>query len=650
MTRDDYFSLIEAIDEHNRHYYDECAPQISDQAFDQLVKTLEHIEKTHPEWIVSYSPTQRVNPMKPLSGFKRVTHQIPMLSLANTYSKQEVSEFIARVHKLLGNRKVTYSLELKMDGTAVSLYYEKGLFTRGATRGNGKVGDDITDNLRTIRSLPMKLKREETLEIRGEVFMPLKVFEILGKEAGWANPRNAAAGSLKLLDPEEVSKRHLEIICYAIAGEGGVKRQSEVHDYLKKLGLPTSSYTATADNVEEIFAFADQIEAMRGRLPFEIDGVVIKVDDLSLHDELGSTGKCPRFATAYKFAPMQAITYIEGITVQVGRTGVLTPVAELTPVFVAGSTISRATLHNEEEVERKDIRIGDTVVIEKGGDVIPKVVSVVLEKRPKDSQPWKMPTLCPSCGSPLIKKEGEVAVKCPNKKCGSQHAERLIFFASKGAMDIEGLGEKVMLKLIDHHLVNTWSDIYRLKKEDLEKLEGFKEKSVENLLKGIEVSKEVSLARFIFALGIPFVGIQTAEELAHRATSVETLLSMTYEEFLEIEGVGEKVASSLVSFFKDPEHQQEIMKLMNLGVAPQQRQIAIHHSFLGKSFVLTGTLHSMSRDEAGNLIKTRGGKVSSSVSKNTDYVLVGADPGSKYDKAQELGIQILDEAAFKNML
>ena len=650
MTRDDYLSLIEAIDEHNRHYYDECLPQISDQAFDNLVKTVEQIEEEHPDWIVSYSPTQRVNPMQPLSGFKRVAHAVPMMSLANTYSKEEVIEFVERIHKLVGDRKVTYALELKMDGTAVSLYYEKGLFKRGATRGDGKLGDDVTENLRTIRTLPMKLKEPVTLEVRGEVFMPLAIFHTLGKEAGWANPRNAAAGSLKLLDSQEVSRRHLSIVCYAIAGESEVKKQSLVHHYLEKLGFPICPHLGVAHNVEEILAFADQIESMRARLPFEIDGIVIKVDDIQLHDELGATGKCPRWATAYKFAPMQAKTTVEAITVQVGRTGVLTPVAELTPVFVAGSTISRATLHNEEEVMRKDIRIGDTVIIEKGGDVIPKVVSVVLEKRPSHTTPWKMPTACPSCGGPLVKKEGEVAVKCLNKRCAAQHAERLIFFASKGAMDIDGLGEKVMLKLMERGLVNTWPDIYRLTEENLTEIEGFKEKSVENLLNAIESSKKVSLGRFIFALGIPFVGIQTAEELAHRGGNLKKILSMTEEEFLNIEGIGDKVAGSLVSFFQDPLHRHEIEELISLGVHPKQPHEALDHPFGGKSFVLTGSLSSMTREEASSFIKARGGKVSGSVSKNTDYVVAGTEAGSKLDKALDLGIKILDEDAFKNML
>lgn len=648
-----YQELIDLITEHDRLYYTEAKPEISDYEYDQLMKELEALELEHPEWVVSYSPTQRVSETL-TEGFKHVEHTVPMLSLSNTYSREEVEEFVKRTHKLLGRDDVAFSVELKMDGTAISLHYEKGLFVRAVTRGDGKRGDEITANVKTIGSIPLKLKGEgipDELDVRGEVFMPLHTFQRLNEERGnvWVNPRNAAAGSLKLLDPKEVANRKLDIVCYGIAKEAGIKTQTDVHSHLKQWGLPTSEYVARAKTVDEIFAFVDQMEKKRPHLPFEIDGIVIKVDSIKDHRMMGATGKSPRWATAYKFAPEQATTTIEEITVQVGRTGVLTPVAELTPVFVAGSTISRATLHNAEEIERKDIRIGDTVVIEKGGDVIPKVVEVDLSKRPKMSEKWTMPITCPACGGQVVAKEGEVAIRCPNKKeCPAQNAQSLIFFARKGAMDIENMGEKVVQKLLDEGLIQTFSDIYRLKAEELATLEGFKEKSIDNLLSSIEASKEVTLGRFIFALGIPFVGKETADLLGLAAGSIEGLEAMTEEELVGIEGVGEIVAHSIITYFENPKHVEEIETLLELGVNPvQKRQIQKDHPFSGKTFVMTGSLEAYTRDEAKELIKERGGKVTSSISKKTDYLLLGDEPGSKYDKALKLGVQIMEEEAFK---
>lgn len=651
MKKQDYLLLVDKIREHNRLYYDNAAPTISDREFDLLVKQLENIETEHPEWVLDDSPTKNVNEEKPTKGFSQVKHERPMLSLSNTYSKEEVSEFIKRIDKLLKREKVRFSAELKMDGTACSITYKKGKLVRAATRGNGKVGDDVTCNVKTIKSLPHTLKQPVDLEVRGEIFMPLKVFHRLQKEAGWANPRNAAAGALKLLDVEEVKRRELDIICYGLATETKVSSQHETHAFLKELGVPTSGHTALCENVEEIFTFINEMEKLRPTLPYEIDGVVLKVDDISLHRRLGATGKCPRWATAYKFAAEQAITLIRDITVQVGRTGVLTPVAELEPVFVSGSTISRATLHNADEVKRKDVRVGDTVIIEKGGDVIPKVVSVDLAKRPKITSPWEMPKLCPSCGSEIITLEGQVAFRCPNKKCGSQHEKRLIFFASKGAMDIDGLGEKVMTKLINESLVSSLADIYKLSRDELLRVEGFKEKSVENLLKSIEASKNVPLGRLIFALAIPFVGAQTADVLADFTGSIEKLSKISEEELIEIEGVGEKVASSIVDFFENPVHVEEVAALFRAGIKPQLSSLkTVDHPFSGKTFVLTGSLEEYTRSEAAALIKERGGRVAGSVSSKTDFLLAGEDPGSKYDKAVKLKVDILNETKFKELI
>jgi DNA ligase (NAD+) len=471
----------------------------------------------------------------------------------------------------------------------------------------------------------------------------------------FANPRNAAAGSLKLLDPKEVAKRKLNIVTYGIAeGQSPVSTQHEVHEYLKKVGLPTgkSEHVTVAHDLASIMKFAKKILAQRPDLPFEIDGMVVKVDTLKSWELLGHTGKTPRFAVAYKFAPEQAHTKINEITVQVGRSGVLTPVAELEPVFLAGSTISRATLHNQEEVARKDIRVGDTVVIEKGGDVIPKVVSVDLLKRPKSSHPWYMPKNCPVCKTPAVHHEGEVAVRCPNPRCEGQRVRRISYFASKHAMDIEHMGERVVEQLVEKGLVTRLSDIYLLDEEKLAQLDGFKEKSIRNLLDSIDASRKCPLSRFIMGLGIKFVGTETAELLSEQARDLDHLLDLTEEELLQIEGVGEKTARTIAQFFKEKENREEIKLLLAHGVKPQKavKKTIAGHPFAGKTFVLTGALAHFSRDEAASLIKERGGKVSASVSKNTDYVLVGEEPGSKYDKAKELGVHILSEAQFQKLI
>jgi DNA ligase (NAD+) len=661
-SQEEYHKLLDEVLKHAHLYYIENSPKISDYEYDQLYKKLEAMEKEHPEWISAISPTQRVGEAATM-GFKQGTHKVPMMSLANTYSKEELEDFIKRVHKLLDKKEVDFCAELKMDGIAVSVRYEKGYYVRALTRGDGKRGDDITANLKTIRSVPLELKGShipDVLEIRGEVFMPLKVFQELNREqeeAGkepWANPRNAAAGSLKLLDPKEVARRNLSAVFYGIAEGCPVESQYDVHKLLGKYGLPSfkEEYREICSDVQDIMKFADRIHALRNKLPFEIDGIVVKVDNLRYHDLLGFTGKSPRFACAYKFAPERALTRIREITVQVGRTGVLTPVAELEPVFLAGSTISRATLHNQEEVERKDIREGDWVFIEKGGDVIPKVVEVNLKKRPKDSHPWKMPKNCPCCKEKVVHHEGEVAVRCPNLFCPAQQTRRIIYFASKDAMDIEHMGVKVVEQLVDKGLIKSVSDIYALTEKDLAQLDGFKEKSIQNLMESIERSKKVSLARFLLSLGIRYVGEGTAELLAEAAGDIEVLAKMSKEELLEIEGIGEKIAEAVVAYFKDSKHLKEIHTLLKRGVTPEapKRIRRKDHAFSGKTFVLTGTLKDYSRSEATELIKERGGKVTGSVSKNTDYVLAGEEPGSKLDRAHELKVKILSEAEFKRLL
>jgi DNA ligase (NAD+) len=662
-THQDYESLISKIWYHNKLYYADNAPVISDEAYDNLFKQLEEMEKVHPKWVTPQSPTQRVN--ESLStGFQTFQHQTPMLSLANTYSKEDLLEFLNRMKKLTGKEHLNFSCELKMDGIAVSVCYEKGNFIRGVTRGDGKKGDDITANIKTIESLPLRLYGDNIpshLEVRGEVFMPKHTFEELNKqkkirgEELFANPRNASSGSLKLLDPAVVAARKLDIVFYGIADESNVtvRNQFELHSELNNLGLPTLHLTAKCQTLDEIWAFIEQVKDLRKDLPFEIDGVVIKLDDLKEQKRLGVTGKNPRYAIAYKFAAEQARTKIKAITVQVGRTGVLTPVAELEPVFVAGSTISRATLHNQDEIDRKDIRIGDTVCIEKGGDVIPKVVSVDLELRPADSKKWTMPDVCPSCGAKVVKVEGEVAVRCPNtENCPGQNLKSIIHFVSKVAFDIEDMGVKVVEQLISKGFVQYPSDIFALTADVLYQLDGFKEKSVQNLLKSIALAKDISLPKFIMALSIKHVGAGTSELLAKKAGSVEGLMALNKEQLLEIEGIGEKVADSFVEYFQDEENIQEIARLLKNGVKPKLQEVISFsgHAFEGKTFVLTGNLPNYSRDKASSLIKMRGGKVTGSVSKNTDFVLAGESAGSKLEKAESLGIKVLSEEEFEKML
>ena len=661
--KEHYEKLCREIWEHNRKYYVEHSPAISDEQWDRLMHELEKIEKTHPDWITPNSPSQRVGEAL-TTGFKTVAHRTPMLSLANTYSQEELADFIKRVKKLLEKSDVTFCTEFKIDGLAISVHYEKGKFTRAVTRGDGKKGDDVTANIKTIKSLPLELSGThlpDHLEVRGEVYMPHKVFEKLNERRAkdgdelWANPRNAAAGSLKLLDPVEVSKRNLAIVFYAIADTSTelVKTQYETHKFLAKIGLPTLQEIARCHNMEEIWAFAEKVLELRTSLPYDIDGIVLKVDSLHDQQRLGVTGKNLRWAVAYKFAAEQAVTRMVDITVQVGRTGVLTPVAELEPVFLAGSTISRASLYNQEEVQRKDFRVGDKVIIEKGGDVIPKVVSVILEDRPNHSVRWEMPSHCPSCGTRVVQVAEEVAVRCPNVDgCPEQQLKRITYFVGKEAMDIENMGEKVVAHVMTKGFVKRPSDIYHLKAAQLYQIEGFKDKSVNNLLESIEKSKDVSLPRFIMALGIRHVGTGTAELLANKAGDIHALASMSVDELMKIEGVGEKAAQSIVEFFREKHNREEISRLLEAGLNPHPIQVKSFsgHSFEGKTFVLTGSLHKYTRQSAATLIKQRGGKVTDSVSKKTDFVLAGEEPGSKLDKARELKVSVLTEMDFDHLL
>jgi len=660
MKEDEYRRRCDLIWEHNHRYFVENAPTITDQQFDQLLQEVIEIESKHPEWIFAGSPTQRVGE-KVSTGFTSVKHKNPMLSLSNTYSFEQVEEFLERMQRLLPDQKILYHCELKMDGIAISVHYKDGLFDYAVTRGDGVRGEDVSANVRTIACLPLKLPdgAPDELEIRGEIYLPKEAFEELNgrREAAgkslFANPRNAAGGTLKLLDPKLASDRGLAVVFYSMSSEGTIASQYEAIEYLKTLHLPVVSAHVQCSDIQEITKFAKEIELMRPKLPFEIDGVVIKVDALKDQKRLGSTGKNYRWAVAYKFAAENVETRIHGITVQVGRTGSLTPVAELDPVLVQGSTIARATLHNEDEILRKDIRVGDYVFIEKGGDVIPKVTGVNLDKRKASCKKWQMPQICPACETAVVRYEGEVAVRCPNVRgCPAQTLGRITFFASKAGMDIDHLGKRVVEQLVEAGFVEQISDLYRLTKEQLFQLPNFKEKSVTNLLESLEKSKKVSLARLIKAIGIPFVGAQTAEALAAEAKRLDALSLLQEEELMQIEGVGQKVAESIVTFFADPQHQKELTELLELGVTPfDDSAPAIEaHPFKGKTFVLTGTLEEYSRAEAAQLIKERGGKTSSSVGKKVDFLLAGKEAGSKLAKAQKLGLSIMTESEFSSLL
>ncbi|MDF2577566.1 MAG: ligase [Chlamydiales bacterium] len=665
FTRDSYANLCKEIWEHNRHYYIEHAPVISDYEFDQLLHLLEDIESLHPDWIFAGSPTQRVNEMLN-EGFNSITHAVPMLSLANTYDKEQIEEFIRRIQRLISQKEITFCGELKMDGIAVTITYEKGELAQALTRGDGQVGDDITANVRTIRTLPLILSGPhvpDLLEVRGEIYIPHAIFKRLNEQRQreglplFANPRNAAAGSLKLLDPKEVSQRQLDAVCYGIARNTGGKVSSQFasHQYLRSLGLPILKHIRRCIDLDDIWDFAEHIRLIRPTLPFDIDGIVIKVDQLDLHPILGATDKSPRWAIAYKFAAEQAMTRLKQITVQVGRTGVLTPVAELEPVLLAGSTISRATLHNAEEIMRKDIRVGDLIVLEKGGDVIPKVIGIAPNnQRLPDTEPWIMPLCCPCCQTPVIKDPDIVAVYCPNSQnCSAQKLGRLLYFIGKDAMDIEHIGDKVAEQLLFRSFVNKPSDLYRLTEQELFQLEGFKKKSVENVLKSIGESRQVPLGRFIMALGIKHVGLSTANDLANHAKNLDQFLKADYDWLRSIKGVGEKVAKAILEYLADPQNQLEVQTLLKLGVNPipvEEKTFEMsNHPFSGKTFVLTGTLQKMTRHEASALIQAKGGKIASAVSKNTHYVVAGEEAGSKLSQARKLGILILSESEFEEL-
>jgi DNA ligase (NAD+) len=639
---------------HNYRYYVLDDPSISDAEYDRLLRKLEDLEAEHPELVTPDSPTQRVG-HAPSSKFSTVEHVSPLLGLNNAFSQEELLAFQERVERQSG-RSVSYICELKIDGLSVSLDYEDGIFVRGATRGDGMVGEDITANLRTIRSLPLRLNEPVTLNARGEVFMNRRHFDALNRErrelgeSVFANPRNAAAGSLRQLDPKLTAERHLDIFLFGLgtAPTPGVQTQGEALEYLRRVGLRTNPHSQVCPSFRDVLDFVRKWREkdQRSSLPYDIDGVVVKVNELALQSQLATTARSPRWAIAYKFPAEQVVTKVLGIAVQVGRTGTLTPLAELEPVLVAGSTVSRATLHNEDIVRDRDIRVGDYVVLQKAGDVIPEIVRSLPERRDGSEVSFQMPTRCPACGTAVVRLPGEAATRCVNGRCPAQRIEKLIHFASKGALDIEGLGPASVIQLVEAGLVDSPVDFYRLKKEDLLQLERFGEKAADNLLASIERSKEQPFARVLFGLGIRMVGAEVAREVAAWTKSFEHLTKLGKEELLEIPAVGEKIAASILDYFANPENKRLVEGLLAQGLLQHQGDSEAPGTakvLEGLTFVVTGRLEGFSRSSIEEFLRSLGASVTSSVSKKTSFLVAGPGGGSKLTKAAELEIPILSE-------
>lgn len=648
--------LREQLNTHGYEYYVLDAPTVSDQEYDKLYHELVAIETNYPELIISESPTQRVGG-KILTGFEKVAHDVPMLSLSNAFSKEDLENFDQRIRKLT-DKPFTYICELKIDGLAVSLKYEEGVFVRGATRGNGTIGEEITQNLRTIKAIPLSLREPVTFEVRGECYMPKEAFAKLNEDRDekgleiFANPRNAAAGSIRQLDTKVTSERQLSVFLYGAANfdELAVKSQSELLTKVSELGLRTNPLRLESDAIEEVWAFVEDIQERRHTLPYEIDGVVIKVNDFDTQEEIGYTVRAPRWAIAYKFPADEKETILRDIEWTVGRTGVVTPTAVMDPVFIAGSTVQRASLHNVDLVREKDVRIGDTVLIHKAGDIIPEIISVNLDRRSETSEPYVIPTQCPACGSQLAHLEEEVALRCLNPQCPAQMKEGLSHFVSRNAMNISGLGVRVVSQMYEKGLVKNVAGLYTLTKEALLQLDKIKDKSAENILNAIDASRTNSLECLIFGLGIRNVGAKAAKMLAEEFETIERLMTATKEEIIAIEGFGEIIADSVTQFFALPEVAELIEEFRESGVnltytGPKKAVVANNDSiWQGKTVVLTGKLTTYTRPEATAMIESLGGKVTGSVSKKTDWLVAGEDAGSKLTKAQALDIPVWTEA------
>ncbi len=655
--------LREALHRHNYLYYVLDQPEISDAEYDRLMQELIALETAHPELVEPDSPTQRVGAL-PLEKFETVAHTIPMLSLENAFGKEEVLAFDQRVRRFLNTDwPLVYTAEPKMDGVAVELVYENGRLVEASTRGDGYTGELITLNIRTIKMVPLVLLDTVSvtipsrLEVRGEVFIPVEAFKQLNKERldkdepAFANPRNAAAGSLRQLDSRITATRPLDIFCYGVGMVTDVEFAShwEILQSLKALGFRVNPRIKARATIEEILVYYKDLLDRRHEFPYEMDGVVIKVDDLALQRKLGEKSRSPRWALAYKFPATQETTRVVEIDVQVGRTGALTPVAHLEPVSVGGVTVSRATLHNEDEIKKKDIRMGDTVLIQRAGDVIPEVIKVITTKRTGVEQPFRMPATCPVCGSRVVRLEGEAVTRCVNANCTAQVKEQIKHFASKGAFDIDGLGDKLVSQLVDKGLLRSYAELFALDKAAIAAIERMGEKSAQNLMDAMAKSKQISLARFVYALGIRHVGEHIAQILASAIKTLERLVGASKEELEAVRGIGKEISQSVRAFFENPENRRNIQRMLRAGVTLETDEAPISEPLAGRTFVLTGALDSMTRSQAKARIEALGGKVSSSVSRKTAYVVAGKDPGSKFDKAKEIGVKILDEKEFIEM-
>ncbi len=651
--------LRDLLNRANKAYYEEARPFISDKEFDEALEELDQLEQKFG-LVTKDSPTQRVGGT-PSSSFPDVEHPQAMLSLDNTYNESELREFDRRVTDILGHTDFTYAVELKFDGASIRLRYENGELVLGATRGDGQTGDDITQNIKTIHDIPLSVNHNapDVIEIRGEAYMEKEAFVRMNEyreEQGlqpFANPRNSTAGSLKMQDSREVSRRPIKFFAFdLILNDNDPDRTHQKKmNLLKEMGFPVCEYFEVCRNIDEVLNVIAKWDNLRQELPYETDGVVIKVNEERFYEELGTTSKFPRWAIAFKFEAEQATTLLESITLQVGRLGKITPVAELMPVLLAGTTVKRASLHNEDEILRKDIRPGDTVIVEKAGEIIPQVISVVNPDRENRSEPFSMPSHCPACGEKLVKLDEEVAWRCINPECPPQVRERVAHFASRDAMDIDGLGEAIVEQLLVEGLIKTYADLYTLKKNDLIPMERMGEKSAQNLLDAIEKSKEQGLDRIIYALGIRFVGKTVAKDLADHYKTIDEILQADEETMVNIDSIGPKIAESVRAFFENEKNIEIVNKLRQAGLRfEQQKTEHISAKLEGKKIVLTGTLPNYSRNEAKSLIEKHGGTTTSSVSKNTDYLLAGDSPGSKYEKAQKLNIPIIDEAQFKELI
>ncbi|HBJ9406374.1 TPA: NAD-dependent DNA ligase LigA [Listeria monocytogenes] len=650
-----YEELINILDQYSYDYYVIDNPTVEDAEYDQKMQELLKIEEAHPEWVTPESPSKRVGG-EVLEGFKKVAHDTPMLSLANAFNQEDLADFDRRIRDKVGD-DIAYMCELKIDGLAVSLQYENGKYKQGATRGDGTIGEDITANLRTIRSIPMKLQKDYSIEVRGEAFMPKRSFQKLNEireEEGqmlFANPRNAAAGSLRQLDTKIAASRNLDIFLYAVAdfGEMGVETHSAGLDMLETLGLKVNKERRLCNSLEEVYAYIEEWTEKRAGLAYDIDGIVLKLNNLEQQRQMGNTVKSPRWSIAYKFPAEEVPTKLLDIELNVGRTGVITPAAVLEPVRVAGTTVSRASLHNEDLITEKDIRIGDTVLIKKAGDIIPEVIKSITEKRSGSEEPFHMPKNCPACDSELVRLEEEVALRCINPKCPAQIKEGLIHFVSRNAMNIDGLGEKVIIQLFSQHLIKDVADLFFLSKEKLLELERMGEKSVTNLLASIQASKQNSLEKLLFGLGIRHVGAKAAKSLAIHFDTMDNLKVADKETLTSINDIGEKMADSIVTYFANEEVHDLLEELKRAGVnmtytGPKLEDMSEEELvFTGKTVVLTGKLEKLTRNDAKALIESLGGNVSGSVSKKTDVVVAGSDAGSKLAKAEELAIPIWSE-------